>query len=51
MTSNAPSLTNYSFKGYFKGEDRAITPLGAKATTLNLSFNIFDNKAVPLEID
>jgi len=51
VTSNAPPLTNHSFKSYFKGEDRAITPLGARATTLNFSPNIFDNKVVPLEID
>ena len=51
MTSNAPPLTNYNSKSYSKGEDRAITPPGAKATTLNLSLNIFNNKAIPLEID
>jgi len=51
MTSNAFPLTNHSFKGYSKGKNRAITPLGARATTLNFSLNIFDNKTVPLEID
>ena len=51
MTSNALPLTNYSFKGYSKGEDRAITPLGTKATILNFGFDIFDNKVVLLEID
>jgi len=51
MTSNILSLTNHSFKSYSKGEDRAITPLGARATTLNFSPNIFNNKAVPLKIN
>jgi len=51
MTSNAPPLTNYSFKSYSKGKNGAITPLGARATTLNLSLNIFDNKTMPLEIN
>ena len=51
VTSNAPPLTNYSFKNYFKSENRAITPLSARATTLNFGPDIFNNKVVPLEID
>jgi len=51
VTFNAPSLTDYSSKGYSKGEDKAITPPGARATTLNLSPDIFNNKVVPLEIN
>jgi len=51
ITFNTPLLTNYSFKNYSKGEDRAIMPPGAKAITLNFSFNIFNNKVVPLEIN
>jgi len=48
---NAPPLTNYNSKGYFEGKDKAITPLGARATTLNLGPDIFNNKMVPLEIN
>jgi len=51
ITFNAPPLTNHSFKSYSKSKDRAITPPSARATTLNLSPNIFNNKAVPLEIN
>ena len=51
MTSSAPPLTKYSFKSYFKGEDKAITPQGTKAIILNLSPNIFNNKVAPIEID
>ena len=51
MTFNTSPLTNYSFKGYFKGKNRAITPLGARATTLNFSPNISNNEIVLLEIN
>jgi len=51
VTSNTPPLTNYGFKGYSEGEDRAITPPGAKATTLNFSPDIFNNEVVLLEIN
>jgi len=51
MTFNTPPLTNYSSKGYSKGENRAITPPGTRATTLKFSPDIFNNKAVPLEIN
>ena len=51
MTFSTPLLTNYSSKGYSKGEARAITPQGARTTTLNLSPNIFNNKVAPIEIN
>ena len=51
MTSSTPPLTKHSFKSYSKDKDRAITLQGIRATTLNLSPNIFNNKIAPIEIN
>jgi hypothetical protein len=51
MTSSAHPLTEHGSEGYTKGEDAAVTPQGAGTTALNLGPDIFDDKAVPMEID
>lgn len=51
ITSSAHPLTEHGSEGYTEGEGGAVTPQGAGTTALNLGPNIFDNEAVPMEID
>ena len=51
MTFSTPLLTDYGSEGYFKGKTGAITLQNIRTAVLNLSFNIFNNKVVFMEID